>query len=90
MHNIKDMVKDGKKVKFMFYRSGELFYKTECGFEFPVPINDCGNGVFLAEDRAMLFMRYIRKHIANIEKEQAEIAKAIDEKFGGYVSDVRF
>lgn len=67
--NIKDMVKDGKKVTFSFYRSGELFYKTECGFEFPVPVSDTGNGIFLAEDKAILFMRYIRKHISNIEKE---------------------
>lgn len=88
MYNIKDMVKDGQRVRFTFYRDGELFYKTESGFEFPVPIEDCGKGVFLAEDKAMLFMRYIRKHIASIEKEQAEIAKAIDEKDGGYITDL--
>ena len=66
--NIKDMVTDGKKVTFQFYRQGELWYKTETGFEFPVPIVDCGDGVFLYEDKAILFMRYIRKHIAYLEK----------------------
>lgn len=66
--NIKDMVSGGKKVQFMFYRQKELWYKTECGFEFPVPIEDTGDGVFLNEDKAMLFMRYIRKHIALIEE----------------------
>lgn len=69
--NIKDMVKDNKKVKFLRYRKGELIYITECGFEFPVPIDDVGDGVFLSEDKAMLFMRYIRKHIQNIEKEKS-------------------
>ena len=87
-YNIKDMVKDGQKVRFTFYRGGELFYQTESGFEFPVPIEDCGNGIFLAEDRAMLFMRYIRKHIANIEKEQADMDNALLTQDGGYINDL--
>ena len=66
-YNIKDMVSGGKKVRFLAYRQKELWYTTECGFDFPVPIDDTGDGVFLNEDRVMLFMRYIRKHIANIE-----------------------
>lgn len=69
LYNIKDMVKDNKKVKFKFYRAGELYYTTECGFDFPIPISDTGDGVFLAEDKAILFMRYIRKHIDNINLE---------------------
>ncbi len=69
-YNIKEMIKD-KKVTFVRYRKGELIYSTECGFEFPVPTDDTGDGVFLAEDKAMFFMRYIRQHIASIEKEQA-------------------
>lgn len=40
MYNLKDMVKDNKRVYFDFYRQGELWYKTECGFHFPVPIED--------------------------------------------------
>lgn len=68
-YNVKDMVKDGKKVRFARFRKGELIYTTECGFEFPVPTDDAGDGIFLAEDKAMLFMRYIRKHIENIKSE---------------------
>lgn len=67
--NIKDMVKDGKQVNFVRFRKGELIYATECGFEFPVPVNDTGDGVFKATDKAMMFMRYIRKHINNISAE---------------------
>ena len=38
-------------------------------FEFPVPASDItGNSVFLAEDTAMLFMRYIRKHLEMLEE----------------------
>ena len=62
------MVKPGKKVNFSFYRQNELWYKTEDGFEFPVPTQDTGDGVFLAEDKAIFFMRYIRKHVKMIEE----------------------
>lgn len=72
-YNVKDMVKDGKKVIFVRYRKGELIYVTECGFEFPVPVEDTGDGVFLAEDKAMLFMRYIRKHIASVQAEKEQM-----------------
>lgn len=68
--NIKDEVKDGKKVNFSFYRSNTLWYKTESGFMFPVPIENIGDATFLAEDKAILFMRYIRKYIEEIKKEQ--------------------
>lgn len=64
--NIKDMVSDGKRVVFTHYFDGNLWYKTENGFAFPVPVSDAGNATFLAEDKAMLFMRYIRKHIATV------------------------
>ncbi len=66
-YDIKAMVSGGKKVRFVKYLAGNLWYTTECGFEFIVPTYDTGNATFLAEDRAMLFMRYIRKHIEAIE-----------------------
>ena len=72
MENIKDMVKDNKKVRFTFYRDGKLFYQTEGGFEFSVPIDDIGNATFLAEDKAILFMRYSRRHIETIDDARAE------------------
>ena len=34
---------------------------------FPVPIAEAGTAAFLAEDRAILFMRYIRKYMAVME-----------------------
>lgn len=67
-NSIKEMVSQGKQVRFTFYRKGELWYTTECGFEFPVPIDDAGDASFMAEDKAMLFMRYIRKHLDVIAK----------------------
>lgn len=60
MKTLKEMV-ENKKVKFEYYRDKELWYSTEDGFKFPVPIEDIGTGVFKAEDKAILFMRWIRK-----------------------------
>jgi hypothetical protein len=70
--SIKDMVANNAQVSFQFYRTGDLWYKTDSGFEFPVPISDCGDAVFLKQDKALLFMRYIRKHLEHIEKARAE------------------
>jgi hypothetical protein len=61
--NIKEMVGGEKKVRFLYYRRGSLWYECENAFRFPVPITDCGEATFLAEDKAMLFMRYIRKEL---------------------------
>jgi len=60
---IKDMVKDKKKVIFEYYRDNSLWYTTEDGFIFPVPIEDVGNATFFKEDKAILYMRWIRKHL---------------------------
>jgi hypothetical protein len=72
MTTIKDMVKDNKRVRFTFYRDRQLFYQTECGFEFPVPIDDIGNATFLAEDKTILLMKYIRRHLKTIDEAKAD------------------
>ena len=68
MISIKEMV-ENKSVKFQYFREGELWYATEDGFKFPVPIADVGTGVFNAEDRAILFMRWIRKQREAIDSQ---------------------
>lgn len=71
MSKIIDLVKD-QKVHFQYYRDGELWYKTDSGFIFPVPVSDTrevGNATFLNEDKAILYMRYIRKYKEELDKE---------------------
>jgi hypothetical protein len=68
IRTIKEMVERNQKVRFRFYRDGQLWYATECGFEFLVPISEAGTATFLAEDKAILFMRYIRKHMEFLKK----------------------
>ena len=74
MRTLKEMIINNQKVRFCFYRDGNLWYETECGFRFPVPIAEAGTATFEAEDRAMLFMRYIRKQLATVE--EARVARA--------------
>lgn len=70
--NILSMIKN-KNVTFVEYRKDNLWYVTECGFEFPVPVEDTGDGIFKSTEKAIMLMRYIRKHIEVIEKEMTNV-----------------
>jgi hypothetical protein len=66
-YTLKELVKT-RVVHFVEYRKGNLWYNIS-GYEdfvFPVPIEDTGDGIFKHSDSAMLFMRYIRKHLEYI------------------------
>ena len=65
--NIKDIVKDNG-VNFIRYRQGVMYYAvTVPGHDtkhmFPVPLSDVGDATLHAQDKAIIFMRYIRKAI---------------------------
>lgn len=67
-----DFVRDENKVHFLRYQGGNLWYRVESissafTLEFPVPVSDTGEGIFLPEDRAMPFMRWIRKQVEVIK-----------------------
>ena len=80
---IKDIVKDNKQANFLYYGSGNLWYITEDGFTFPVPVEDCGDGRFKATEKALLLMRYIRKHLEYIEQSKTLDIGALDDESGG-------
>lgn len=62
-----EMVKSGQPVHFTHAHQGNLWYATECGFSFPVPVSDIGEATFEATDKALLFLRYIRaQHAAPV------------------------
>lgn len=61
--SLKDRVTGDKTVTFVRYQNKDLWYVCEDGFEFPVPIDDAGSAEFKAQDRALFFMRWIRKHM---------------------------
>jgi len=74
--SIKDMVKDNT-VHFSHYKDGELWYRLEYDdgkiFDFPVPTDDVGNATMLVQDKALLFMRYIRKHLKVVDNQPESV-----------------
>lgn len=69
MIQLSDLIK-GKTVYFKYYRQGNLMYQTECGFEFPVPISDTNDATFPDEEKAIFFMRWIRKQVDVVNANQ--------------------
>jgi hypothetical protein len=73
--DIKGMVEGGKLVNFIHFQGGSLWYATECGFEFPVSLDEVGETTYPAQDKALLFMRFIRKHIQMIQASLGEVSR---------------
>lgn len=72
MIDIKRAVTDNRVVNFVYYRDGSLWYNTEFDEIFPVPVDDIGTATFNAQDKALLFMRYMRKWNTKNEGENNE------------------
>lgn len=68
MLDIKRAVSDNRLVTFKYYRDGSLWYETEFGELFPVPVEDIGNATFNKAEKAILLMRYMRKFNASLEQ----------------------
>ena len=66
MSKIKELVKD-QEAYFKYYRDGEFWYKAN-GFEFPVPLAEVGTSTLKDCDKAIYFMRYIRKHMEFLDE----------------------
>lgn len=63
--DLKDIIRDNH-VRFLRFRQGHLYYAVTVPGEptdymFPVPVADVGDATLQAHEKAMLFMRYIRK-----------------------------
>ncbi len=72
--DIKRLYVTQEQVTFTHFANGEFWYQTACGFAFPVPLSDIGTATLLASDKATLFVRYIRKHLAMLEQAKNEAA----------------
>jgi hypothetical protein len=67
--DIKQIVKNNE-VRFSRYRKGYAYYTVfvpseDASYSFPVAISDIGDATLLATDKALVFMRYIRKALEN-------------------------
>lgn len=63
MSKLTELVASGNTATFVRARRGELIYRIGHGFQFRVPISDMGDGEFLANDKAITFLRWIRKEL---------------------------
>lgn len=57
----------------VYYKQKTLYYKTEGGFIFPIPIDDCGDTTFNNVDRSMLFMKWIKRAVVQISADKEDV-----------------
>ena len=71
---IKEHVNKGEKAHFEYFRDEEFWYRTDKGLLFPIPLKEAltGRATFLAHDKAIYFMRWIRRYVAACKEEAAE------------------
>lgn len=55
---------------FSCYRDGNLWYVTEKGFEFPIPVSDLQGTQVKSVEKAIFLLRWMRRH-ADIINEAA-------------------
>ena len=67
---IGDIVKNSTGTSFQYYRDSQLWYETDEGFLFPVPIEDIGTATFKNRDKTIMFMRYIRKWLDKMYEDE--------------------
>ena len=70
---IKEHVKQGQMVHFQYFRDEEFWYRTDQGLLFPVSLKEAlaGRATFLAHDKAIYYMRWIRRYVAVCKEEVA-------------------
>lgn len=66
MFTLKDLIRDGKTAKFKQYRLGNLYYETQEGFVFAIPLQELGESTLLAEERCASLMKWIKRALEEI------------------------
>ena len=67
--DIKSII-ENNEIDFLFYRASVMYYGIKykgIDYQFPVRLDDIGDATLLNKDKAILFMRYVRKAIENNE-----------------------
>lgn len=62
------LVKGDKRTRFKCYGDDTLWYEVE-GFEYPITREEAKGGIWLPEEKAILHMRWIRKHLEFLQHE---------------------
>ena len=72
MTTVDKILNGNESASFIFFLSGKLWYCTESGFKFPVPVKGSGQSIFPNEDRAKRFYPYIKAHVEKLNKAKAD------------------
>ena len=75
--DIKRAVSNNNRVFFRYYADGSLWFITEFDELFPVPVSDLGTATVRLNEKALLFMRYMRKWNASLKEEHAATIAAM-------------
>lgn len=72
--SIKEHVNQGQMVHFQYFRDEEFWYRTDKGLLFPISLKEAlaGRATFMASDKAIYFMRWIRRYVAACQQEAAK------------------
>ncbi len=71
---IKEHVNRGEMVHFEHFRDGEFWYRTDQGLLFPISLKEAlaGRATFLAHDKAIYYLRWIRRYVTACKQEAAD------------------
>ena len=71
---IKEHVNLEQTVHFQYFRDDEFWYKTDKGLLFPISLQEAqtGRATFLASDKAIYYMRWIKRYVEACKREAAE------------------
>jgi hypothetical protein len=86
---IKEHVKEGQQVHFQYFRDGEFWYKTDAGLLFPISLQEAqrGRATFLASDKAIYYMRWIKRYV-DACKTEAKVCQAGSAKLPAIISSL--
>lgn len=60
---LKQLIENNNQAYFVSYQQNKLIYKTACGFSFTVPVVDLGDAKINAQEKASVFMKWIKKEL---------------------------
>ena len=64
---VTDLIR-GKTAVFVEFHSGNLFYEIDGEFRFPVPVEELHGASISAEEKASVFMKWIKRAVKQIEE----------------------
>jgi hypothetical protein len=85
MYTLKDrglrpyLVVGGKTAKFKQYRLGNLYYETQEGFIFAIPLHDLDGVTLGAEEKCSLLMKWIKRGLQEMNEDQASGQAGVDQ-----------